>query len=280
MLHSITWDPSIGIDLGFIEIRYYSLMFLIAFGAGWFITKKMYVREGLSEKKLDSLFAYVVIGTLLGARLGHVIFYQAELFQEDPLSILLPFRFVPEIQFTGFQGLASHGATIGIFIAAYLYSKKVLQKHVFWILDRIVVPVSFGAIFVRIGNFLNSEIIGKPTHSDYGVVFVQLGEDFARHPAQLYEAACYLLLFVFLYILYWKTEIRKKLGLTFGLFFTTLWIIRFIVEYSKEPQVAERADWLFNTGQLLSIPFIFAGFGVIYWSLQNAKKNSLGVEKE
>lgn len=166
MLYSINWDPSIGIDLGFFTIRYYSLMFLIAFGSGWYITKKMYEREGLSEKKLDSLFAYVVIGTLLGARLGHVIFYQAELFVEDPLSILLPFRFVPEFEFTGFQGLASHGATIGIFTMAYLYSKKVLQKHVFWILDRIVVPVSFGAIFVRIGNFLNSEIIGKPTHSD------------------------------------------------------------------------------------------------------------------
>jgi prolipoprotein diacylglyceryl transferase len=275
MLHSITWDPSIGIDLGFIEIRYYSLMFLIAFGSGWFITKKMYEREGLSEKKLDSLFAYVVIGTLLGARLGHVIFYQAELFQQDPLSILLPFRFVPEFEFTGFQGLASHGATIGIFIAAFIYSKKVLQKHVFWILDRIVVPVSFGAIFVRIGNFLNSEIIGKPTNSDFGVVFVQLGEDFARHPSQLYEAACYALLFVFLYFMYWKTEIRKKLGLTFGIFFAILWIIRFIVEYSKEPQVAERADWFFNTGQLLSIPFVVIGFGIIYWSLQHDKKEKV-----
>jgi len=274
MLQSITWDPSTGIDLGFIEIRYYSLMFLIAFGSGWFITKKMYDREGLSEKKLDSLFAYVVIGTLLGARLGHVIFYQAELFQEDPLSILLPFRFVPEFEFTGFRGLASHGATIGIFIAALLYSKKVLQKHVFWILDRIVLPIAFGGIFVRIGNFLNSEIIGKPTGSDYGVIFVQLGENFARHPSQLYEAGCYALLFALLYYLYWKTETRKKLGLLFGLFFSILWIIRFVVEYSKEPQVAERADWLLNTGQLLSIPFILAGFGVIYWSLQNHKKQT------
>jgi len=275
MLHSITWDPSIGIDLGFLTIRYYSLMFLIAFGSGWYITKKMYEREGLSEKKLDSLFAYVVVGTLLGARLGHVIFYQAELFIEDPLSILLPARFVPEFEFTGFQGLASHGATIGIFIAAFLYSKKILQKHVFWILDRIVVPVSFGAIFVRIGNFLNSEIIGKPTNSDFGVVFVQLGEDFARHPAQLYESACYALLFVFLYFLYWKTEIRKKLGLTFGIFFSILWIIRFIVEYAKEPQVAERADWLFNTGQLLSLPFIVIGFGIVSWSLQRDKKKQI-----
>lgn len=272
MLHAIQWDPSVGIELGFITLRYYSLMFLIAFGSGFYITKKIYKNESIPEEKLDSLFMYVVIGTLLGARLGHVIFYQAELFTQDPLSVFLPFSFVPEFEFTGFQGLASHGATIGIFISAYLYAKKILKKHVFWILDRIVLPVSFGAIFVRIGNFMNSEIIGKPTNSDFGVVFVQLGEDFARHPSQLYESACYAILFVLLSVLYWKTNIRKKLGMLFGLFFVILWIIRFVVEYSKEPQVAERADWLFNTGQLLSIPFIIIGLGVMYWSKKNVQK--------
>lgn len=272
MLQAIQWDPSVGIELGFITLRYYSLMFLVAFGSGFYIIKKVYQNESVSEEKLDSLFMYIVIGTLLGARLGHVIFYQAELFTQDPLSVFLPFSFVPEFEFTGFQGLASHGATIGIFISAYLYSKKILKKHVFWILDRIVLPISFGAIFVRIGNFMNSEIIGKPTNSDFGVVFVQLGEDFARHPSQLYESACYALLFVLLSLLYWKTNIRKKLGMLFGLFFVILWIIRFVVEYSKEPQVAERADWLFNTGQLLSIPFIFIGIGVMYWSYKNAQK--------
>lgn len=272
MLHAIQWDPSVGIELGFITLRYYSLMFLIAFGSGFYITKKIYKNESIPEEKLDSLFMYVVIGTLLGARLGHVIFYQAELFTQDPLSVFLPFSFVPEFEFTGFQGLASHGATIGIFISAYLYAKKILKKHVFWILDRIVLPISFGAIFVRIGNFMNSEIIGKPTNSDFGVVFVQLGEDFARHPSQLYESACYAILFVLLSVLYWKTNIRKKLGMLFGLFFVILWVIRFVVEYSKEPQVAERADWLFNTGQLLSIPFIIIGLGVMYWSKKNAQK--------
>lgn len=272
MFQAIQWDPSVGIELGFITLRYYSLMFLIAFGSGFYIIKKVYQNESVSEEKLDSLFMYIVIGTLLGARLGHVIFYQAELFTQDPLSVFLPFSFVPEFEFTGFQGLASHGATIGIFISAYLYSKKILKKHVFWILDRIVLPISFGAIFVRIGNFMNSEIIGKPTNSDFGVVFVQLGEDFARHPSQLYESACYGILFVLLSLLYWKTNIRKKLGMLFGLFFVILWVIRFVVEYSKEPQVAERADWLFNTGQLLSIPFIFIGIAVMYWSYKNAQK--------
>jgi len=274
MLHAIQWDPSVGIELGFITLRYYSLMFLVAFGSGFYITKKIYKKEAIPEEKLDSLFMYVVIGTLLGARLGHVIFYQAELFTQDPLSVFLPFSFVPEFEFTGFQGLASHGATIGIFLSAYLYSKRILKKHVFWILDRIVIPISFGAIFVRIGNFMNSEIIGKPTNSDFGVIFVQLGEDFARHPSQLYESLCYALLFLLLSFLYWKTNIRKQLGMLFGLFFVILWVIRFVVEYSKEPQVAERADWLFNTGQLLSIPFIIAGLGVMYWSKKNAEKQA------
>lgn len=264
MIHSITWDPSLGIDLGFIEIRFYSLMFLVAFGLGYYVTKRIFEKENIPLEKLDTLLMYVIFGTLIGARLGHVIFYQAELFREDPLSIILPFRFVPEFEFTGFQGLASHGATIGIFIAAYYYSKKVMQKNVFWTLDRIVTPVAIGGAFVRIGNFMNSEIIGKPTNSDFGVIFVQLGESFPRHPSQLYESVCYMLLFILLLFLYWKTNIRKTTGLMFGIFFTILWIIRFVVEYSKEPQVAERADWLFNTGQLLSIPFIIIGFVVIY----------------
>ncbi|QTY27863.1 prolipoprotein diacylglyceryl transferase [Flavobacterium sp. CS20] len=273
MFHSIIWDPPIGIDLGFFTIRFYSLMFLVAFISGWYLMKAIYKREGLSMDKLDKVLIYTVVGTLLGARLGHVIFYQPELFAQDFLSVFLPFQFVPTFKFTGFAGLASHGATIGIFIAMYFYSKKVLQKNIFWVLDRIVIPVSFGGVFVRIGNFLNSEIIGKPTHSDYGVVFKKLGEDFARHPSQLYESGCYLLLFFFLYYLYWKTNISKKIGMLFGIFFTLLWSIRFIVEFSKEPQVAERADWMFNTGQLLSLPLIVIGIVIMYVSQLKAKSN-------
>ncbi|WP_445159273.1 prolipoprotein diacylglyceryl transferase [Mesohalobacter salilacus] len=272
-IFSITWDPPLGIDLGFFTLRFYSLMFLIAFVSGWYLMKAIYKNENLSMDKLDKVLIYTVIGTLLGARLGHVIFYQPELFAQDFLSVFLPFQFVPTFKFTGFAGLASHGAAIGIAIAMYFYSKKVLQKNIFWVLDRIVIPVSFGGVFVRIGNFLNSEIIGKPTNSDYGVVFKKLGEDFARHPSQLYESGCYLLLFTLLYYLYWKTNISKKSGMLFGIFFTLLWSIRFIVEYSKEPQVAERADWVFNTGQLLSLPMIVIGIVIIYVSQLKAKSN-------
>ncbi len=268
---SFTWDPSEGIDLGFFMIRYYSLMFVIAFVLGWYIMKKIYSREGLSQEKLDSLFIYMVVAILLGARLGHVIFYQPELFTQDPLSILLPIRTVPTFKFTGFQGLASHGAAIAVIIAMYYYSKKVLQKPILWILDRVVIPVASGAIFVRIGNFINSEIIGKPTTGDFGVIFKQLGEDFPRHPAQLYESFCYVFVFLILWFVYWKTDKRKQLGFLFGLFLVLLWTVRFFVEFMKEAQVDERADWLLNTGQLLSIPFIIIG---IYFIVASKKRIS------
>jgi prolipoprotein diacylglyceryl transferase len=273
MLHAIHWDPSLGLDIGFFMIRYYSLMFLIAFGTGFYIMKKIFSKEGVSLEKLDKLLIYTILSTLIGARLGHVIFYQPELFLEDPLSVFLPVSFVPEIEFTGFRGLASHGAAIGIAIGMYFFSKKVMQKPIFWILDRIVVPVSLGAGFVRVGNFLNSEIVGKATTSDFGVVFVQLGESFPRHPAQLYESISYFILFAVLSILFWKTKLKQKKGVLFGVFFTSLWTIRFIVEYVKEPQVADRADWIFNTGQLLSLPMILIGLGIIYFS-SRSKSNA------
>jgi len=273
MTHSIVWDPSIGIDLGFFTIRYYSLMFLIAFVAGWYLMKAIFVRENESLEKMDKLLIYMIISTLLGARLGHVLFYEHELFFTDPLSVFLPFQFAPTFEFTGFRGLASHGATIGIAIALFLFAKRVDKRSPAWIFDRIVIPISFGAIFVRFGNFLNSEIIGKATGTDYGIIFKQLGENFPRHPAQLYEAGCYLVLFLLLYVLYWKTEIRKKGGMLFGIFFSLLWTIRFFVEYFKEPQVEGRDQWLFNTGQILSIPMVLVGLFVIYLSLKQAKKN-------
>jgi len=266
---SFIWNPSEGIDLGFFTIRYYSLMFVIAFTLGWFLTKRIFNNENQTPDKLDSLFIYVVIATLIGARLGHVIFYQPELFSEDPLSILLPFRTVPEFKFTGFQGLASHGATLGIIIAMYLYSKKVIKKPILWVLDRIVIAVSCGAIFVRLGNFINSEIIGKATNSDYGIVFQQLGEDFPRHPAQLYEAAGYFILFLILWYIYWKTNKSKQMGFLLGVFFILLWTVRFLVEFVKEAQVDERSEWMLNTGQWLSIPFILIG---IYLLIQSSKR--------
>jgi len=260
-LLSFTWNPDqVLLDLGFFQLRYYSLMFVIAFSLGRFIMKKIYKNENQSEEALDSLFIYTVLATLIGARLGHFLFYEPSVFITDPLSIILPVEFSPEFKFTGFRGLASHGAAIAIIIAMYYYSKKVLHKPLLWILDRIVIPVAIGGVFVRFGNFFNSEIIGKPTNSDYGVVFAQLGESFPRHPAQLYEAAGYIIVFIVLWYFYWKTDKSNKSGYIFGLFLILLWTVRFIAEFYKKSQGGFESELgLLSTGQWLSIPFILVG---------------------
>jgi len=268
---SFVWNPSEGLDLGFFEIKYYSLMFVVAFTLGWFIMKKIYIHENVSLKKLDSLFIYAVIATLIGARLGHVLFYQSELFLEDPLSVFLPIRTVPEFEYTGFRGLASHGAAIVIPIAMYIYSKRVIKTNILWVLDRVVIAVASGAIFVRIGNFINSEIIGKPTDSDFGVIFEQLGETFPRHPVQLYESVGYVFVFAILWYIYWKTDKRKQLGYLFGAFLVLLMTVRFIAEFFKKSQggFEDKLGDSLSTGQWLSIPFIIVGF---YFMITSAKK--------
>jgi len=295
---NIVWNPSEGIDLGFFVIRFYSLMFVIAFGLGWYIMKKIYERENESVEKLDTLFIWTVLATLIGARLGHVLFYDWEYYRNHLLEIFLPFRFTPNFEFTGFQGLASHGAAISIIITMYYYSKKILKRPQMWILDRIVIPVASGAIFVRLGNFFNSEIVGKETDSQFGMKFVRdhftpndavnatqianpkeafhaiaTNPQFAqllqqvptKHPAQLYEAVCYVFVFAILFFLYWKTDAREKSGYLFGLFLVLLWTVRFVVEYVKESQGGfESALGLFSTGQWLSIPFILIGLYFVF----------------
>lgn len=295
---NIVWNPSEGIDLGFFVIRFYSLMFVIAFGLGWYIMKNIFERENESVDKLDTLFIWTVLATLVGARLGHVLFYDWEYYRNHLLEIFLPFRFSPNFEFTGFQGLASHGAAISIIITMYYYSKTILKRPQMWILDRIVVPVSSGAIFVRLGNFFNSEIVGKETDSAFGIKFIrdyftpndavnatkianpkeaynaiatspQFGDLLqqvpVKHPAQLYEAVSYVFVFALLFFLYWKTNAREKSGYLFGLFLVLLWTVRFIVEYVKESQGGfESALGLFSTGQWLSIPFILVGLYFVF----------------
>lgn len=295
---NIVWNPSEGIDLGFFVIRFYSLMFVIAFGLGWYIMKNIFERENESVDKLDTLFIWTVLATLVGARLGHVLFYDWEYYRNHLLEIFLPFRFSPNFEFTGFQGLASHGAAISIIITMYYYSKTILKRPQMWILDRIVIPVSSGAIFVRLGNFFNSEIVGKETDSAFGIKFIrdyftpndavnatkianpkeaynaiatspQFGDLLqqvpVKHPAQLYEAVSYVFVFALLFFLYWKTNAREKSGYLFGLFLVLLWTVRFIVEYVKESQGGfESALGLFSTGQWLSIPFILVGLYFVF----------------
>tara|TARA_B110001469_G_scaffold29152_1_gene29723 strand:+ start:141 stop:974 length:834 start_codon:yes stop_codon:yes gene_type:complete len=258
------WDPSSdGIALfGDFKIHYYSLMWMAAFVTGWYLMKKVYRNEGLSDEKLDGLFMYSVLGIMIGARLGHVVFYQSELFKEDFLSVFLPFRFTGGFEFTGFRGLASHGAAIGMIISMYIYNKKILKKSVLWILDRVVIASALGAIFIRVGNFFNSEMIGKPTEEGFplAIVFRQL-DSIPRHPGQLYEAFGYVFVFLILLFLYWKTKKSTQTGYLFGLFLVLLMSVRVVVEQFKIAQIDSREDWVLglNTGQVLSIPFVLCG---------------------
>jgi len=267
---SIHWNPSPELfKIGPIVIRYYSLMFIIAFVLGLHLMKKMYIADKVSLDKLDPLFMYVVIATLLGARLGHVFFYDWAYFKDHLLEILLPVRFSPTFKIIGFRGLASHGAAIGIILALYFYSKRVLKKPFLFILDRVGIVVALAGFFIRIGNLMNSEIIGKPTHSSFGFIFDRLGEDFPRYPTQLFEAFSYLIIFFILWRMYWKTDSKQKLGYLFGVFFALLWSVRFLIEFLKEPQVEDRVTWALNTGQWLSIPLILIG---IYFIFRTQKK--------
>lgn len=260
----IVWEPSSdGIRLfGDFKIHYYSLMWMVAFILGYQIMKNIYKNENQSEKKLDNLFMYSVLGIMIGARLGHVIFYQAELFKEDFFSVFLPFKFSGGFEFTGFRGLASHGATIGMISSMYIYNKKVLNKSVLWILDRVVIACALGGIFIRIGNFFNSEIIGKAAAEElpWAVVFKAV-DNVPRHPGQLYEAFGYVFVFLIVYFMYWKTKKGLQEGYLFGLFLLLLMTVRVFVEQFKIAQVDGREDWILglNTGQVLSVPFILIG---------------------
>ena len=266
-LLKIQWEPSTTLfKLGSFGVHYYSLMFVIAFLLGLRILKKMYEEEKVSTETLENLLFYVVISTLLGARLGHVLFYDWGYYQNHLLEILLPIASTADggYSFVGFRGLASHGAAIGILLGVIVYQRTYPYKPLLWILDRMIIPLTLGAGFVRIGNFFNSEIVGNYTGNNFGVVFVNRGEILPRHPAQLYEAIAYILLFFFLRYLYQK-GIKRQDGFILGVFMAVLFSIRFLVEFVKESQGGfETALPALSTGQWLSIPLIIAGLILMF----------------
>ena len=315
---SIIWNPDDTLfNIGFIQIKYYNLLWITAFAAGWYVMKQIFQKEGKSLEQLDSLFIYTVLSTMIGARLGHVFFYDWPYYQNHLVEILLPIReneqgrlfgLISGYSFTGFAGLASHGATIGILIGLYLYVRKFPDLKLSWILDRIVVPVALGAFLVRLGNFFNSEINGKIVEGAFWTAtkFVRASEDMPaykamtltqqttpeaayaligsdpryasilesipfRHPAQLYEGIAYLALFFVLRYLYTNSELKNQAGRMFGLFFVVLWTVRFLVEYVKESQGGfESALGVFTTGQWLSLPMIAAGLFLLIRKIKQA----------
>jgi prolipoprotein diacylglyceryl transferase len=279
MLFKIDWAPNeVFLNLGPLTIYWYSVMFIIAFSLGYYIVQKIYINDNKSVTLVEPLFIYVVFGTLVGARLGEVFFYNWDYFQNNLIEIFLPikrdinssflFGIIDGWKFVGYRGLASHGATIGIITSMFIYKYKFKYDSVLWIFDRIVIPIAIGGMFVRIGNFFNSEIVGNYTNSNFGVVFLNNGEIFPRHPAQLYEAFGYLILFILLWNIYWKTNLKKHKGFIFGLFLTCLFSIRILVENVKESQGGGLEDTLgiLSTGQWLSIPFIIIGLCLMIYS--------------
>jgi prolipoprotein diacylglyceryl transferase len=278
MFFKIDWAPNeILFEVFSLTIYWYSVMFIIAFSLGYYIVQKIYINDNKSVTLVEPLFIYVVVGTLVGARLGEVFFYNWGYFQNNLIEIFLPikkdinssflFGIIDGWKFVGYRGLASHGATIGIITAMFIYKYKFKYNSVLWIFDRIVIPISIGGMFVRIGNFFNSEIVGNYTNSNFGVVFQNNGEIFPRHPAQLYEAFGYLLLFILLWNIYWKTDLKKYKGFIFGLFLTCLFSIRMLVENIKESQGGlEDTLGILSTGQWLSIPFIIIGIVLMLYS--------------
>jgi len=268
----LEWSPNVKvISIGPIAIHWYSLMFLLAFYIGFKIMKKIYINEKKDIALLDPFLVHMVLGTILGARLGEVFFYNWEYFQNNLLEIFMPFKIDNSgWEFIGFRGLSSHGATVGIIISIIIYKFRYKYNSVLWIFDRLVIAVALGGMFVRIGNFFNSEIVGKYTNSDFGVIFLNRSEILPRHPAQLYEAFGYLILFILLIFIYNKTKLSNNKGFIFGLFLSILFGIRFIVEYVKESQGGiEEALGILSTGQWLSIPFILIGFALMTLGLKN-----------
>lgn len=260
------WDPSKGLHIGSFTLHFYSLMFVFAFGFGYVLMTRIFKIDNINQRYLEPLFTWTLIGTILGARLGHVIFYQPELFKEDFWSVFLPISTKNGFKFTGFSGLASHGATIALIFTTLYYSFKIIKKNPFWVYDRLGIVVALGGAFVRMGNFFNSEIVGKPAdpNSPFALLFPQQSSEYGltvpRYPSQLFEAVGYVLLFILLWILYRKTDKKYQQGWLFGLFFIILWAIRFFVEFLKEPQGDEFIQiGGLNTGQVLSIPFMIAG---------------------
>ena len=279
-LLDITWAPDPAIfRIGEKEIRWYALMFIIGFTVGYSIVKRMWKREEINPQWIDPLLYYTAIGMIIGARLGHCLFYDPGFYLSNPIEILKVWK----------GGLASHGGVIGIIIAIYLYSHKVSRKSMMWTFDKLVTPTGLVAALIRFGNLMNSEIIGKPTTLPWGFKFLKSPDyhrlvpklDMGCHPAQIYESICYLLTFALCMWLYFKKNAWKKEGLIFGIFLICIFSSRFFIEFLKFRQEGWEEQLVnaigLNMGQLLSIPFILAGIFFVWKAIQKEDKKTIKV---
>ena len=252
ILSSIYWDfsPNL-ISLGPVTIRWYGILYALAFFSGYLILRQIFRREKKPESDPGTLLLYLLGGTLIGARLGHCFFYEPGYYLSRPAEIIQIWQ----------GGLASHGAAIGILIALYLYTRSQPDQSFLWLLDRLVIPITLGSVLIRLGNFFNSEIIGTPCRLPWAFVFPRAagGDLLPRHPAMLYEAGVYTLIFIVLLVIYRKQGSRVPPGELIGLFLVTVFTSRFLIEYLKMRQAAYQLPLPLSVGQLLSIPAIIAG---------------------
>jgi prolipoprotein diacylglyceryl transferase len=265
---AIYWNPDPEIfSLGPIHIRYYGLMFCCAFVSSFYIFQYIFKREKIPM--LETLSINIILGMFIGARLGHCLFYQPDYFLTHPLEMILPLRFQPSLEFIGYQGLASHGAAIGILIAIWYWCRK-QKRNYMWLLDRIGIVVALSGMMVRFGNLMNCEIYGGETNLPWGFIFP--GKTVSHHPTQIYEALSYFAIFCLLFFLYGKKGQKLYRGFLFGLFLVLLFSARFFIEFIKETQVDFEESMFLNMGQLLSLPFIIAGI-IILWQSFRKKEN-------
>lgn len=273
---AVVWNPDSQLGTFFgLPLRYYSLLWVIGLAAAYFLVKKFYKDRGISNDVYEPLFLYCFFSILIGCRLGHCIFYEPEYYFgsfKHFIEMLLPIRFMPMggIRLVGYSGLASHGGTIGIFIGILLYCKKYKVKLLECV-DMVGVATPSTAACIRLGNLMNSEIVGKATGTDWGFIFVQLGEDFPRHPAQLYEAIAYAVILVLSLLIYRKHKNLVGTGFYFGFCLATIFIFRFFIEFCKEVQVDFEQGMALDMGQILSIPFAIVG---VYFVIRGLRKKN------
>lgn len=264
LLNFITWtaDP-VFLHLGPLAIRWYGLFWALGIYATLLITQKIFKHEKLPEAWIDKLFLYTVIGTIIGARLGHCIFYGWEHYSANPIEILYIWQ----------GGLASHGGAIGIAVAIFLYNKNVSKKGYIWVMDRLLIGVTLCAASIRLGNLMNSEIYGNATTLPWGFYFPRDSQwdGAAHHPTQIYEMLAYISVFALTWWLYWKKDAIKKPGLIFGAFLVSMFGARFTLEFIKLNQEAFESGMILNMGQILSIPFIVWGVLLLFRSLKKQK---------
>lgn len=286
---AINWTVDSQIIDGWNTPNLYGLLFVSGLIIGFFVIKRMFKSEQIPEAQLDKLLLYMIIATVVGARLGHCLFYGPYWDVVSPEGIILEEGYLsnPLNMLKIWEGgLASHGGAIAILIALYLYSKKVSKKPMIWILDRVVAPIAIASCAIRLGNLVNHEIVGIPWDGPFAFIFnnestslmVDTPEGFKhvpRHPAQLYEAICYFISFLVLLFMYWKTNLKEKAGVMFGTFLILIFTARFFVEFVKVGQAARDESLIINTGQWLSVPFVLAGFAIIMWALKKGDKSNV-----